>query len=217
MSPRQPDPGIRKALIEAAATLLVEEGRGALSTRRLAAEVGTSTMAVYTHFKGMDELRHAVRREGFDRLAAYLREVSADQDALTEVVELGSAYVSNAIANPNLYRFMFMEKHLDDEHDVGIETFERLVAGVARAVDAGHFGGDPWQLALELWAATHGVLSLWLAGLLTLEEALESYAGLGPKLMLAMGADRDALDGAMRGAALRLGELVAGWPAAAAT
>ena len=40
--------------------------------RRIAGEVGTSTMAVYTYFAGMEELRREVAREGFRRLAAYL-------------------------------------------------------------------------------------------------------------------------------------------------
>ena len=69
VSPRPADPAIRAALIEAGARILAVDGPGALSTRRLATETGTSTMAVYTYFGSMDGLRRAIRAEGFARLA----------------------------------------------------------------------------------------------------------------------------------------------------
>src|SRR5687768_10488279 len=116
MSPKAADPKVRTSLIDAAARLLAEEGPHALTTRRLATEVGTSTMAVYTYFSGMDELRHAVRVEGFDRLAGYLERVAPDpDDPMVELRQLGAAYITNAFVNPHLYRFMFMEKPSDSD------------------------------------------------------------------------------------------------------
>ena len=58
------------SLIEAAARVLAEEGRPAVTARRLAAEVGASTMAVYTHFGSMDELLVRMCRDGFARFGA---------------------------------------------------------------------------------------------------------------------------------------------------
>jgi hypothetical protein len=49
-------PDVRRRLLEEAARLLGEEGPAALTTRRLAREAGTSTMAVCTHFGGMPAL-----------------------------------------------------------------------------------------------------------------------------------------------------------------
>src|SRR5436189_5969729 len=59
---------LRSALIEAAARLIAAKGAAGMTLRGLAEEVGTSTMAVYTHFGGMPELRRAVRREGLPGL-----------------------------------------------------------------------------------------------------------------------------------------------------
>ena len=70
MSPRQPDPRVRLQLVEAAAQLLATGGRDAVTARRVAAAVGTSTQAVYTHFGGMDELLAEIWREGFSRFGA---------------------------------------------------------------------------------------------------------------------------------------------------
>jgi AcrR family transcriptional regulator len=77
-----PPPDVAQRLIEAAARLLADEGPAGLSTRRLAAEVGTSTMAVYTHFGGLPELVRAVVREGFKRLGDHLSAVSETDDPL---------------------------------------------------------------------------------------------------------------------------------------
>ena len=57
------DAGVR--LIETARRLLEAGGPEAVQARKLAAEIGASTMAVYTHFGGMAELFEALIRDGF--------------------------------------------------------------------------------------------------------------------------------------------------------
>ena len=191
MSPRAPDPQIRSALIEAAARLLAEHGPDALTTRRLASEVGASTMAVYTYFAGMEELRKEVAREGFRRLAAYLDDVPDTDDPVYDLSSLGAAYVRNALTNYDLYRFMFLEGSEDD--DVGEGTFERLVRGVQRAMDVGRFEkADPLDNATQLWAMAHGVVTLHKAGCLTIEEMVQTMAGMALNLFCGFGDDKDA-------------------------
>ena len=189
MSPKASDPRIHSALIDAAARLLAEGGPGALTTRALAAEVGTSTMAVYTYFRGMDELRAAVRKEGFERLAAWLDAVAPSDDPVADVAALGAAYTSNAVENPHLYRFMFVEPLRDQDPEVGVETFERLVADVARAVSAGRFEGKPAELATQLWVVVHGTVTLYLAGLLSLDQLVDSSTEMALNLFTAFGDD----------------------------
>jgi AcrR family transcriptional regulator len=193
VSPRTPDPRIRRELVDAAARVLAEGGPDALSTRRLASEVGTSTMAVYTYFSGMAELRHAVRKEGFDRLAAHLDEVTDTDDPVADLSSLGAAYFLNALENPHLYRFMFMERPIDDDPEVGMSTFESLVAGVQRVVDSGRFSkAEAWGLATQLWAASHGVVTLHLAGLLELEDALRAFSDIAFNLFVVFGDEPEA-------------------------
>jgi AcrR family transcriptional regulator len=190
VSPRLQDPEVRTSLIDAAARLLVEEGPGALTTRRLADEVGTSTMAVYTYFDGMDDLKRSLRREGFERLARNLDAVVPSADPVADVVALGSAYFLNAITNSHLYRFMFLE-HAEEEPDVGYSTFERLVAAVARAVESGRFEGEPLMLATQLWVMAHGIVTLHIAGLVPLSDAIDCLTEMGCNLFVAFGDERD--------------------------
>ena len=189
VSPRTADPALRMALVENAARLLAEEGAGGLTLRRLAKEVGTSTMAIYTHFGGMDELRHEVRREGFSRLAVHLDAVVPSRDPVFDLGLLGSAYCSNALTNRNLYRVMFMEAPQPDEPRIGYETFETLVKAVDRAAQAGRFTpGDAVERARQVWGLTHGIVALHLADLLTVEEVLSTLSEGAMNLFIGFGA-----------------------------
>src|SRR5438045_1728464 len=145
----RPETGLRAALIDAAAHLIATEGPARLTLRRLAEAVGTSTMAIYTHFGGMPELRRAVRREGFARLTARVAAVPHTADPLTDLARICLAYYENATMNPDLYRIVFMEQPLDAADAViGSESFQFLVTGVERCMAAGIFGaGDAVELA----------------------------------------------------------------------
>jgi AcrR family transcriptional regulator len=173
MSPRRVDPNLRAQLIDAAAKLLSEEGPAALSTRKLAATVGTSTMAVYTHFGGMDDLVRAMVREGFMLLSGRLGAVVESDDPVADVVALGWAYRANAREHRYLYNVMFGGSSLsgfsltDADRQHGRYTLDVLVRAVKRCVAAGRFRtSDPELVAHQLWIALHGLVTLDLGGYL---------------------------------------------------
>src|SRR5579862_4818247 len=89
----------RAALLEAAARLLAEKGPESLTTRRLAAEIGASTMAVYTWFGNMPSLMRALYRECFDRFGDHLKAVPTTGDSRADLWELAAAYRTFALAN----------------------------------------------------------------------------------------------------------------------
>jgi AcrR family transcriptional regulator len=173
VSPRQPDPELGANLIEAAARLLAEEGPHALSARRLAAAVGTSTMAVYTRFGGMDDLVRAMVHEGFRHLHERMTAVAESEDPVADVVRLGYAYRANAVDHRNLYSVMFGGSSLggfaltDEDRQHGRYTLEILVAAVARCMEPGRFRrADPALVAHQMWIALHGLVTLELGGYL---------------------------------------------------
>ena len=149
----------REQLIETAARILAEDGLGGLSTRRLANELGVSTMVVYTRFGSMPELMDAVISEGFDRQAVRLDAVEETRNARTDLVELAVAYRANALANPHLYSIMYAGNG-EPQHraEQAKETFDLLTAAVTRA-------GEPAVLAEQIWSVVHGAVSLELAGM----------------------------------------------------
>jgi AcrR family transcriptional regulator len=172
MPPRPATPDLRDRLVAAAARIVSTDGPGALTLRRVADDVGTSTMGVYTHFGGMDGLRRAVRSRGYAELAAALAAVERSGAPLDVLVELCLAYYRFAIAHPDLYRTMFMESPLDEQDaQECARTFTTLVEAVGVCVREGVLdAGDPEAIATEIWVAGHGIASLELAGLLTHEQ-----------------------------------------------
>ena len=204
MSPRTADPAVRDALVEAAARLIASHEP--LTTRRLAAEVGTSTMAVYTHFGGLDEVRRAVRIAGFERLRAHLARVERTDDPAADVAVLGWGYCVNAIRNQNLYRVMFMEAPLDQaDAAVGLDTFEQLVNGIQRCIDAGRFRpADAFELATLMWANVHGASALHLAAMLDQPSVVRTAVATARALMVDFGDDPDAVDRSLQAAVDRV-------------
>ena len=175
--PKRPRAEPRAALIEAAARIVAAEGPEALTLRRVADDVGTSTMAVYTHFGGMDELRRAVRGTGYQALADDLAAIPRAGEPFAALLVLCHGYYRFAVSHADLYRAMFMERPLDEqdaEECAGI--FATLTEAVARCVEAGALApGEPAAIATEIWVLGHGIASLELAALLTHEQG-ESLA-----------------------------------------
>ncbi len=168
--PRLHDDTVKAHLLDAAGRILATEGPHALTTRRVAAEVGTSTSAIYSLLGSKAELVRAVFVEGFARLAAALDAVPAGDDPAEHLVALGFAYHDSALASPHLYRVMFERsvpefEPTPEEILFSLATLQVLVDAVGRAADAGLVPPEPAEVALELWASTHGVCSLAISGM----------------------------------------------------
>ncbi len=164
--PRTASPEIRRALVETAAALLAR--REAVTARTLAAATGTSTIALYTHFGGMDGLWRAVRQEGFVRLAAAATRISPSEDPVHDLAAYGVVYLQNAVAHPHLYRTMFDAGFELDDPAVANTTFGLLVESADRARAAGRFSSrsEPGAVATRLWSIGHGLASLVGTGVL---------------------------------------------------
>lgn len=169
VSPRRADPNVRPALIEVAARLLAEEGPQALSTRRIATEAGTSTMAVYTHFSGMSGLVREMVYEGFDRLHQHLARVEQTDDPVADMALIGRAYRHNAKTNAHLYAAMFGGSSLagfsltEEDRQHGRYNLIGVVECAGRCIDSGRFRpADAALVAHQMWLATHGLVNLEL-------------------------------------------------------
>jgi AcrR family transcriptional regulator len=176
-------PTKRELLIEAAARVLAEEGQGAVSARRMATEIGASTMAVYTHVGSMDDLLTAVHTEGFIRFHRRLSAVRRTDEPLADLHGLGLAYRRFARAEPHLYQAMFGRTLADtalttEQAEQALSTFAILRDAVARAIDAGLLAGDPESAASQIWVTVHGFVSLELAGLLFDAHPARAYDDL---------------------------------------
>ncbi|MFG2905106.1 TetR/AcrR family transcriptional regulator [Kitasatospora sp. NPDC048286] len=216
MSPRHTDPSTRPALVDIAARLLAEEGPQALSARRIASEIGASTMALYTHFNGMRGLVRAMVHEGFARLQHYFTLVEFSDDPVSDLALLGRAYRLNALANPHLYAVMFGGSSLagfslgEEDRQYGRYTLAGVAECAARCIEAGRFrAADADLVAHQMWSAVHGLVVLELGDYLTepwnADSLLEAQL-VG--LMVAVGDTREAAVSSVSASAERLREEV---------
>src|SRR5690625_1901608 len=74
---------LKQALVDAAETLLVEQGLDKLSLRAVARRIGVSQTAPYAHFADRQALLAAVSTRGFECLTGRLRE--AEQNKVVDV------------------------------------------------------------------------------------------------------------------------------------
>ncbi len=171
-------------MLHAAVGLLDEHGPDALQTRKVAAAAGTSTMALYTHFGGMQGLIAELADEGYRQLDAALAVPETD-DPVADLFALGVAYRRYAIERPHLYRLMFGSTSAHGinapggnvlsltvaEIEQGIPSFAHVVRSVRRSmlagrITAGSAADDATVIATaaQFWALMHGFVMLELAG-----------------------------------------------------
>ncbi len=155
---------LRKALLDAALELLEAGERHGLSLRTVAARAGVSSGAPYRHFQDREALLAALATIGFDRLSEALTPGEAAGRPPATVVDLGSAYLAFAAANPALYRLMFTENHLAQRFDEGLANSSAvafLLLQRAVAEESPQSSSDEARLlASTLWAGVHGIAML---------------------------------------------------------
>ncbi len=177
----------RTELLDAASDMLANGGPEALSVRKLATAVGTSTMAIYTAFEGKDGVIAALYEEAFSRMGDFQEAVPKGESPLEWLAGLGVAYRQFALKNPSYYA-LIMSETLPLSQFQGTDA-EPLARGIARqrsyrslfdAVSAckeqGLLSSDhaTEEITAVLWATVHGHVSLELAGFHESEEAANS-------------------------------------------
>lgn len=173
MSPRRLNPDNRTTLINAAARLVAEGGPRGLSARRVAAEAGTSTMAVYTYFGSMSAIVGEIVHDGFARLQHLFDLVDRTDDPVADMALLGRIYRYNAVTNRHVFEVMFGGSSLagfaldEEDRQHGRYTLAPVAECASRCVAAGRFSpDDPSLLAHHMWLGVHGTAILELGGYL---------------------------------------------------
>ncbi|GLZ39274.1 TetR/AcrR family transcriptional regulator [Actinokineospora sp. NBRC 105648] len=167
--PKTHDEALRLRLLDRAGELLSREGATALSLRKLAADAGTSTTAVYSLFGGKPALVRELYVEAFRRLGGRLRAVAPTDDPAEDLIRLGLAYRESALADPHLYGVMFGGAVPGFEPDEAATAQSRaalapLLEVIATGTRAGVFTDHDGTMAMGCWGIVHGLVSLELCG-----------------------------------------------------
>ncbi len=180
----------RRKATAAAMRLFAQHGYDGVTMRALAEELGVSAMTSYRYVAGKDELFALVRAEAFRRFGDCLASAGGRSvDPSERLLRLKKAYIGFAVDDVDAYRIMFELRAPDDANTEAAEQVEResrrafgyLHDAVRAAVEAGELVGDALAVARLLWASTHGLVSLHLAGRLS-RRALEELAAIDHEL-----------------------------------
>jgi AcrR family transcriptional regulator len=174
-------------IVDAADRLFRGGGLEAVTTRRIASELGVTAMALYKHFRDKDALVDALVARGFglweERLGAAI--AAADPDRTLELAL--RAYRDFALAEPRYFELMMLapRRGIPDARESLRETpspaFGTLIARVQQQIAAGRFRvRDPSQLILQTWALGHGLIALHFTGRFSYDDDVfrRTYDGI---------------------------------------
>jgi AcrR family transcriptional regulator len=158
-------------LLDAAERLAQTEGIDALSVRRLADQVGTTTRAVYSLFGSKDGLLVALGVSAFDWLASELDLLPVTDDPVADLVEAGAGPFRRLVQNhPALFAVGIQQTGLDPNLSCRVlpaaqRAMERLKTRLERLEQAGELHDRTIDAAaLEFHALCEGLAVLELRG-----------------------------------------------------
>ncbi len=159
---------LRDEILAATERLLIRTGdQEAVSIRAIARDVGVTPPSIYLHFADKAELIFAVCAQHFGALDQAIETAAAvASDALEELRLRGKAYVRFGVEHPEQYRILFMSRRSAMPAawtpDTMLENaaFTHHLEAVQRALPHAE---DPYLVAIGLWAAVHGVVSLLIS------------------------------------------------------
>ncbi len=163
-------------ILAAARDLFLNGGAEAMTMRAVAARVGVTPMALYRHFKARETLLEAVVEQGHTVFLSYLQRALAEPTAAARLARSAEEYLRFALEHPRDYAVMFLKPLRDRGRRKqplwrDVATFRFLVDRVRECTSDGTLRvADLEDAALTLWAQVHGLMSLYLAGKLRLDE-----------------------------------------------
>lgn len=163
----------RDDVLDLAMQLLREGGAEALSMRRLARGLGVSTQVVYSRVGGKADVARALHDRAFAELQGTIKDRTHDRGTREHVHEVAQHYLDHAVADPVRFELMYgtpVKEFVRDDaaQEVELACFGTTWIAATRAwldvVRPARSTPSAVRLAYRLWAATHGITTVHLAG-----------------------------------------------------
>jgi AcrR family transcriptional regulator len=157
--------------------LFEKGGAENVSMRRVGEAVGVSAMAIYRHFPNREALLKRICDDSFNEIAHHWEARARNDDVMQRLISLQELYLDYAVAHPHLFDYAFSVRR-DDARRFPEDFRARLsptLNVIADALGDGMRAGvlrkdDVWDVAMSLWAHTHGLIALYRAGRFSFNE-----------------------------------------------
>lgn len=153
----------KQQIIEAAISIVREEGALAVTARSVAAKLGCSVAPIFSIFANMEQLMSALKEKVKAIYYEYVNEGLKEEIAFKGV---GLSYIKFAIEEPNLFKLLFMSNEGEYSLDDVLSEAEVNYDGVFKAVkdSYGLNNEDSKRLYQHMWIYTHGIAVLCVTG-----------------------------------------------------
>jgi len=151
--------------------ILRKEGIAAVTTRRVAGELGLTPMALYRHFRGKDALVQALVEIGFAHWETRLARAVKARSPRRRLDNALAAYRDFALAEPRLFELMFLTPRPavpSAPASLAVSpspAFSKVIAALRAELPS----PDP-ELLLLVWALAHGLVALHFSGRFGFDE-----------------------------------------------
>lgn len=149
-------------ILSAAANLLAKGGADDVTTRAVCQAAGVTAPTLYHHFGDKDGLMRALVTQGIAKFMARKRANHQTVDALADLRRGWFDWIAFALERPKLFRLMVESTRSDPS--ASQEAFVIMREIVKRLAAEGRLTTDVETAARTIWAASNGVLTLFMDG-----------------------------------------------------
>lgn len=155
----------KEKILAAAAELLREKDAPGLSVRAIAAQAGTSTIGIYSHFQGKQGVLDALYIEAIDELREAMATAAQLPDPRIAVVQGLETYVTLSREREAGYRLVFGDETPayqpgEAALEAKLAAFMGLTELVARLFPPDTPPAELKAAAMRMWALVHGFMSI---------------------------------------------------------
>jgi AcrR family transcriptional regulator len=152
----------RRAILDTAEALLVEDGAEAFSMRRLADRCGCTAPTLYHYFRDKPGLIETLLEERMQELVDELRAESPSDEPREQVRAMCLCFARFGVRNPRHYELFALNRGPDAVDPPAGEEARRLLLGPLEALArGGGLGAAEFEtLRLGLWSLLHGYILL---------------------------------------------------------
>lgn len=174
---------LREDILKVSRILLIKDGFGKMSMRKIAGEINVSATSIYLHFQNKDDLLLALIETSIDKLSKALdNQLMEGDDSVLKLQKMADGFISFALANPQEYEIIYMvrpeemPKYPREKFQQVRKIYEKLAVIIEEGRIKGIFEVDnPLMSAYTLWAQLHGVASVIISKRLDTRIPTETF------------------------------------------
>ena len=153
----------KEEIVEAALSIVREQGFDALTARALGTKLGSSARPIFTVFQSMEEVQTEVIAAAREQYNSPIREALSQSKNIHRFKCVGEQYIKFAISEPKLFQLLFMkeQEHMPNFTNILpiIEmNYEQILSSIEE--EYGFDRSVSQRIYQHLWVYTHGIATL---------------------------------------------------------